>query len=210
MCGGDYSEVIWFSPGTTSVTMKTIKSIRVVFEGESTTRFPVVLISGTPGTGKSTIISALKAKHSKIQVLNISEFVKKEGLHDGYDAEFDTYIINDRKTQKKLIKAIPEMRRSGPVLIECHSCGLFDEDEMECLVDRVFVLTCSTEKLYDRLQARGYSKKKIDENMECEIMRVCADESREVFRGEGIVREMTNDSKDEQEAIVSEISNLIK
>ena len=187
--------------------MKRVKSIRIVFNKKRT--FPVILISGTPGTGKSTIISSITAEYPTTQVLNVSDFVKKEGLHDGYDAEFDTFIINDRKTQKRLMKLLPEMRARGPVLIECHSCGLFDEDEMESLVDHVLVLTCSTETLYDRLKARGYSKKKIDENMECEIMRVCADESREVFRKEGVVREMVNDSGSDLSAIFTAISKLI-
>lgn len=187
-------------PGT---TMK-IKSIKVVFE----TGFPVILISGTPGTGKSTIIKKAQSKNASLQVLNISDFVKSKGLHDGYDKEFDTFIINDRKTQKELMKSIPKMRRKGPVLIECHSCGLFDEDEMESLVDKVLVLTCSTESLYDRLKARGYPKNKIDENMECEIMRVCADEAREVFRGQGVVEEFVNDTENDQKNILTELQKF--
>lgn len=190
--------------------MKTVKRIRAVFEtAENSNENAVILISGTPGTGKSTILQKIQKSSPQVQILNISELVKREGLHDGYDSEFDTFIINDRKTQKKLRKLIPAMRQRGSVLIECHSLGLFDEDDLEGLVDRVIVLTCSTEILYDRLKSRGYSKKKIEENMECEIMRVCADESREIFRGEGVVEEMRNDTKEDQKSVMKGITKLL-
>ena len=193
--------------------MKSVKSIKAVFDNNTssnTFKFPVVLISGTPGTGKSTLIQKIQESTPSVQVLNISDLVKREGLHDGYDSEYDTYIINDRKTQKQLRKIIPEMRKKGAVLIECHSIGLFDEDDLEALVDHVRVLTCSTENLYDRLKARGYSQKKIEENLECEIMRVCADEAREIFRGQGVVKEMTNDSEADRKDIITEIQLLLK
>lgn len=190
--------------------MKTVKRIRAVLEAaENSNENAVIVISGTPGTGKSTILHKIQKSSPQVQILNISELVKREGLHDGYDSEFDTFIINDRKTQKKLRKLIPAMRQRGSVLIECHSLGLFDEDDLEGLVDRVIVLTCSTEILYDRLESRGYSKKKIEENMECEIMRVCADESREIFRGEGVVEEMRNDTKEDQKSVMKGITKLL-
>ena len=172
--------------------------------------FPVILISGTPGTGKSTLLKRVKDQCPSGVCLNFTELIKKEGLHYGYDEEFDTFIVNDKKTRKKLMQIIPKMRSKGPVLIECHSCGLFDEDDLEALVDRVLVLTCSTESLYDRLKARGYSRKKIDENMECEIMRVCVDEAREVFRGEGVVKEFVNDTEKDGQVIFNEILKILK
>ena len=192
--------------------MKRVKSIKAVFESskDDNDKFPVILISGTPGTGKSTIIQKIHKISPHVQILNISELVKREGLHDGHDSEYDTFIINDGKTQKRLRKLIPEMSQKSPVLIECHSLGLFDEDDLESLIDHVIVLTCSTENLYDRLQSRGYSKKKIEENLECEIMRVCADESCEIFRTEGVVREMQNDSEQDREAILQEVKKLLK
>ena len=191
--------------------MKTVKRIKAVYETtEKEPKFAVILISGTPGTGKSTIIEKMRKIKPQIQVLNVSELVKREGLHEGYDSEFDTFIINDRKTQKKLRKVIPEMKQKGGVLVECHSLGLFDEDDLESLIDRVILLTCSTEHLYDRLQMRGYSPKKIEENLECEIMRVCADEAGEVFKGKGVVQEMQNDTEKDQRAVLKVISKLLE
>ena len=143
-------------------------------------------------------------------MLNISDLVKKEALHDGHDADFDTLIINDRKVRKRLKVLIPQMRKTAPVLIECHSLGLFDCDGLDSLVDGVLVLTCSTENLYDRLQARGYSQKKMSENVECEIMRVCADEAVEVFRHEKVlIKELVNDTEKDREEILETIKKLL-
>jgi broad-specificity NMP kinase len=38
--------------------------------------------------------------------------------------------------------------------------------------------------LYNRLEKRGYSQKKLTENIECEIMQVCLDEAQDSYRKE--------------------------
>ena len=57
--------------------------------------------------------------------------------------------------------------------------------------DLVLVLRADTNVLYDRLKKRGYSDKKVNENMECEIMQVVLDEARESY-AEEIVKEIKN------------------
>lgn len=170
--------------------------------------YPVILITGTPGTGKSKVLAHMSSVAQNINI-NVSDLIKEHGLHDGYDAEFDTYMVNDKKTRTELLRRIKEMRVVGPVLIECHSCGIFDHDRMEPLIDAVIVLTCSTESLYDRLEARGYSKVKLDENLECEIMRVCAEEAREVFRSVSVVEMKNDDNEEDFCAIVDHIKTLL-
>lgn len=46
--------------------------------------------------------------------------------------------------------------------------GLFTERWF----DIVFVLMADTSTLYDRLKLRGYSGKKLEDNIECEIFKV--------------------------------------
>jgi DNA-binding MarR family transcriptional regulator len=48
--------------------------------------------------------------------------------------------------------------------------------------DLVVVLTTDNTILYDRLEKRGYSERKISENIECEIMNVIVEEARESYR----------------------------
>jgi len=55
-----------------------------------------ILITGTPGTGKSTLSELLSSK-SGLRHIDVSELVKEKDLHDGRDEEFDTYILNEDK-----------------------------------------------------------------------------------------------------------------
>ena len=48
------------------------------------------------------------------------------------------------------------------------SCDFFPERWF----DLVLVLTCDNTALYDRLMERGYAAKKVEENVQCEIMQV--------------------------------------
>lgn len=62
----------------------------------SVARLPNILVTGTPGTGKTTtcelIASASGARH-----INVSELVKSDDLHSGWDEEFDSYVLNEDK-----------------------------------------------------------------------------------------------------------------
>lgn len=55
---------------------------------------PNILVSGTPGTGKTTTSSAL-AEATQLRHINVGELVKDKNLHDGWDDEHDCYIINE-------------------------------------------------------------------------------------------------------------------
>ena len=55
---------------------------------------PNILITGTPGTGKTTMSSAL-AEAAQLRHVNIGELVKEKNLHDGWDEELDCHIINE-------------------------------------------------------------------------------------------------------------------
>jgi len=60
------------------------------------------------------------------------------------------------------------------------------------------VLRTSTETLYDRLKVRGYNDRKLQENMDVEIMQVILEEAREGFEEEFVV-ELASDGVEEME-----------
>lgn len=55
---------------------------------------PNILITGTPGTGKTTTATAL-AESIQLRHINIGDLVKEKNLHDGWDDQFDCYLINE-------------------------------------------------------------------------------------------------------------------
>ena len=64
------------------------------------------------------------------------------------------------------------------------------------------MLTTDNAALYERLASRGYTPAKITANVECEIMRVCADEAGEAY-DEAIVKVLPSNSVEEMEENVA-------
>jgi adenylate kinase len=67
---------------------------------------------------------------------------------------------------------------------------------LERWFDRVVVLRTDNTLLFDRLKARNYADKKIQENVECEIMQVLLDQATESYREEVVVEYQSNDIDD--------------
>lgn len=71
------------------------------------------------------------------------------------------------------------------------------------------VIRCNSTILYDRLQARGYGAKKLEENMDAEIMEVLLQEARDSY-DEEIVVELQSDDADQVEENIERIESWIK
>ncbi len=63
--------------------------------------------------------------------------------------------------------------------------------------------------LYDRLSARGYKGKKLEENMDSEIMQVLLDEARESYKEE-IVVELKSESNEDVESNLERIEAWVE
>ena len=70
------------------------------------------------------------------------------------------------------------------------------------------MLTTDNAALYERLASRGYTPAKITANVECEIMRVCADEAGEAY-DEAIVKVLPSNSVEEMEENVAWVAALV-
>jgi adenylate kinase len=61
-------------------------------------RSPNILITGTPGTGKSSLAELLvQHRFPGLKHLNISELIKERELGSHYNREWDTWEFDDDK-----------------------------------------------------------------------------------------------------------------
>eukprot|EP00899_Mesostigma_viride_P027465 jgi/Mesvir1/7903/Mv11834-RA.1 len=134
-----------------------------------------ILVTGTPGTGKTTLCERL-ASITGLTYINVGELVKEQELHEGYDEDFDSYVIDE----EKVLDAMEDAMTLGGNIVDYHGCDFFPERWF----DRVVVLQTDNSILYDRLEKRKYSEQKLQENLECEIMQVVLEEARESYKKE--------------------------
>ncbi|HHO57422.1 MAG TPA: toxin [Thermoplasmatales archaeon] len=113
-----------------------------------------VAITGTPGVGKTSVAEELK-KH--YEVIHLSDLVDKFAI--GYDEERDSKIV-DEDAMNEYIKSMEE---KDILIVEGHLSHLMD-------VDAVVVLRCHPEELKKRLAKKGWSEKKMRENLEAEAL----------------------------------------
>lgn len=77
---------------------------------------PNVLVTGTPGTGKSTTCEQI-AEATGLQYVDIGSIVKSQELHSGWDDEYSCYIIDeDKVTCRTLPRWLPTFLYNGHVL----------------------------------------------------------------------------------------------
>ena len=55
---------------------------------------PNVLVTGTPGTGKTTTCSLL-SEAAGLRHVNIGDLVREKSLHDGWDDDLECHVINE-------------------------------------------------------------------------------------------------------------------
>ena len=130
----------------------------------------VTIISGTPGTGKSTLAKKLDKKEKAVHI-DVNTLIKKEKIFDKYDKKLKTMIVDIRKLITRLEKLIKEyQKKQQDIIIDSHLAHYLNPK----LVSRCIITKCNLKTLKRRLEKRGYSKKKVRENLDAEILDVCA------------------------------------
>mgnify|MGYP003365586829 CR=1 FL=1 len=162
---------------------------------------PNLIITGTPGCGKSTTSELLERNLPGFKYYDISSFAKEHDCYDGYDEGRKSHIVDE----DKLLDELEPLLQKGGSIIDWHCNDIFPER----LIDLVVVLRCDNSTLYDRLNKRGYHDSKIQENLDAEIMGVLLQDAQESYEAE-IVVELQSNNTTEMEANVDRITEWEK
>ncbi len=162
----------------------------------------VIVITGTPGTGKTSVSRKLVEKINGLHI-DVSRYVIDNRIYIGYDEYRRSYIIDEEKLVEKLESIIRESNK--PVVIDIHYPEILDPN----MVDYVIILRTNPLELEKRLSRRkDWPLYKIRENVMAEILGVVTSNVLEHYPEEKVY-EIDTTSKNIEE-IVREIIAIIR
>lgn len=114
-------------------------------------KIKAIAVTGTPGCGKTTLCSKLA-----YPVISVHELAEEYECIDEVDVDGAAPIDIEKLSQSWV-------KPTELTLIDGHLSHLLP-------VDAIIILRCNPKVLKERLQSRGYSKIKVDQNVEIEMM----------------------------------------
>ncbi len=136
----------------------------------------IISLTGTPGTGKTTVCSII-SEHSQYRkqyhIIDLNKLILTEKLYSGKDEARDTYIADTDKLEMRVKEIISQLPQGMDIIMEGHLSHLLP-------ADAVIVLRAHPLALKKRLGKRkDYSFAKVKENADAEALDVILVESSE-------------------------------
>jgi adenylate kinase len=128
----------------------------------------VILVTGTPCTGKTSAAKQLTAKLDALYI-NLTEFAEKHRLTLGEDKERKTTIIDEEMMRQKLAEIINAADNAN-IIIDGHYASAVTPPN---LTTHVFILRRNPKELKRFMQKCGFKGAKLWENLSAEILDTC-------------------------------------
>ena len=187
----------------------------------------IILLSGTPGTGKSTISKYLSKQNGWV-TFSLGDFIVEKKLFSSESDDQDAKVIDTDIAAKEGAKEIlTNLLVNKVIVVDSHYAdilidGFTDlEDDLDHVCAKKFaqgeniigiVCRCHPNVLQDRLTKRNYSSSKITENIQAEILSESTQNLIEVFQKEKVFEINTTHNSVEaiSRAIIDNFDKIIE
>ncbi|UCE29452.1 MAG: adenylate kinase family protein [Candidatus Bathyarchaeota archaeon] len=127
----------------------------------------IILVTGTPGVGKTTVSSLLASKLNATHI-DLTELAKREDLIIGADASRGTLIADTAKVAKR-VQGIINASGRDTVIDGHYAVDVIPAEN----VNFVLVLRRDPDELKKEMENRGFEEEKLQENLAAEILDIC-------------------------------------
>ena len=154
-------------------------------------------LTGTPGTGKSSVAQHLRKKG--FYIVDLNALALDNNCIAGFDQTRQTKIIDIDKLNHHITN---NYQSKNTVFFEGHFAHL-----LPC-IEKVIILRCHPQELKRRLTKKGWNQKKITENVEAEILDIILCEAVELYQENDIFEIDT--TKKSTTAVLTSIIEIIE
>jgi len=162
----------------------------------------VILVTGTPCVGKTSVARLLSSKLDAFYV-NLTELAVNANLISGRDKERNSAIVDENAMRRKIREIIGSCNKD--IIIDGHyAASVVPQKNVTC----VFVLRRDPMELRKLMEKNGFSGRKLWENLASEILDVCLVEALNLH-GKEKVCELDASGKSVEE-VVREILNILE
>nr|XP_027193946.1 adenylate kinase isoenzyme 6-like [Dermatophagoides pteronyssinus] len=124
-------------------------------------KFWRILVTGLPGTGKTTLCKHLKLRKNFFY-LNVAELIKNEQIYNDFDTTRDCTIYDGERLYQRLDNLITNELKEKRVVVDFHT---LEDFALKRWFNLIIILHASSPLLEERYIARNYSSEKIIDNL---------------------------------------------
>ena len=137
-----------------------------------------IALTGTPGTGKTTISTLLQNKHN-ITTISLNDLALKNQFTIGKDPKRNSHILDLEKINHYINQTYP--KTTHPLIFEGHAAHWLP------MMDWIIVLRCHPTTLQQRLHQKHWDTHKIKENVEAETIDLILCEAVDLHHSNNII-----------------------